>query len=282
MNNPSFRKPFCIAAQMCVLLLLFIATGNANAQNRHALVIGNSEYGSGFDLINPRNDALSIAEKLKSIGYNVHTEQALLDLELDPFNDELDRFLSEVEDGSSVMVYYAGHGAASQGSNFVIPILPDGVKLRSEADIRNHSVSLEGIVERVESRNPSGVNVFIFDACRDAPVENFSRSINMTGLTALDNRRQPQGSFIGFSTEYGQIAEDGPVDGNSPFATAMLNNLDRRAGLPIELFYKGVGDEVYRATNGKQFPIQEPKILGEYCLAQCENPGALPNALPEK
>lgn len=255
--------------QLLLLSMMFIFAGNAYSQNRHALVIGNSAYTSGHQLVNPRNDALAIAEKLQEIGYTVHTNQALLDLQLDPFNDALDNFLGSVEDGASVLVYYAGHGSASLGTNYLIPILPDGVKLRSDSDIRNHSVSIEGILERVEARNPTGVNVFFFDACRDAPVENFSRSINMTGLANLDSRRQPQGSFIGFSTEYGNIAMDGTANGHSPFAQAMLNNLDQFAGLPIELFYKNVGDDVYNATNGSQFPIQEPKIRGEYCLVDC-------------
>ena len=117
------------------------------------------------------------------------------------------------------------------------------------------------------------MNVFFFDACRDAPVESGTRSINMTGLSALNSVNQPQGSFIGFSTEYGNVAEDGDRNGHSPFAAAMLDNLDRRANQPIELFYKGVGDDVFRTTEGKQFPIQEPKIRGEYCLVDCQLPG---------
>jgi len=270
MKNYLLKNLYFSALRIGLLALTFIITSHANAENRHALVIGNGAYGSGHDLINPRNDAIAIAKKLNSIGYTVHTGQALLELNLDQFNNELDAFLGSIEDGSSVLVYYAGHGSASQGTNYLIPILPDGVKLRSDSDIRNHSVSIEGILERVEFRNPSGVNVLFFDACRDAPIENFSRSINMTGLAELDSRRQPQGSFIGFSTEYGRIAEDGEPDGHSPFAQAMLNNLDSRAGLPVELFYKSVADEVHNATNGNQFPIQEPKILGEHCLAECQ------------
>lgn len=267
------RSPKRIALRLWLLSTLLIFTNfvahSAHAQDRHALVIGNSDYSSGHHLVNPRNDALAIARKLQAIGYTVHSGQALLDLQLEPFNNALDDFLNTIEDGSSVLVYYAGHGSASQGANYLIPILPNGVKLRSESDIRNHSVSIEGILERVEARNPNGVNVFFFDACRDAPIENFSRTINLTGLSELDSRRQPQGSFVGFSTEYGSIAMDGTANGHSPFAQAMLNNLDQRASLPIELFYKSVGDDVYNATNGKQFPIQEPKIRGEYCLVDC-------------
>jgi len=253
-----------------IALCFFCFSAKAETENRHALIIGNSNYGSGFSLVNPRNDSTAIADKLTSIGYNVHKGGALHDLEIDELNNEIDAFLGSVKDGSSTLIYYAGHGAASTGSNFLIPILPDGVRLRSESDIRNRSVSLESILERTRQHNPSGVNVLLIDACRDAPVDNFSRSINLTGLTSLDNRRQPQGSFIGFSTEYGKVALDGDGSGYSPFAAALLNNLDTRAAAPIELFYKGVSRDVYRATSGQQFPIQEPKIRGDYCLIPCD------------
>lgn len=245
-------------------------SANSNSETRHALIIGNSNYGSGFSLSNPANDATAIAEKFTSIGYSVYKDRALVDLNIDEFNNEIDAFLGSIEDGSSILIYYAGHGSASAGENFLIPILPEGVRLRSESDIRNRSISLASILERIQRYNPAGVNVLLIDACRDAPVDNFSRSINLTGLTSLDTRWQPQGSFVGFSTEYGKVAVDGDGTGYSPFASAILNNLDTRADAPIELFYKSVSNEVYQTTSGQQFPIQEPKIRGDYCLIACK------------
>jgi len=264
-------KSLRLAFSIFLTFYLLVFSAFVKAEGRHALVIGNSEYGSGFSLINPLNDSNAIAAKLSSIGYEVHTGRALHDLQIDEFNDEIDSFLRNLEDGASTLIYYAGHGSASAGSNFLIPILPEGVRLRTESDIRNRSISLESIFERIQQHNPSGVNVMLFDACRDAPVDLGTRSINLTGLTSLDARFQPQGSFIGFSTEYGKVAVDG-IDSNfSPFAEAILNNLDTRADAPIELFYKSVSNEVYQATSGQQFPIQEPKIRGDFCLVDCES-----------
>ncbi len=267
------QAPCNVNSVVCLILLVLCLLGvsiNVKAETRHALIIGNSNYGSGFSLSNPLNDSTAIAEKLSSIGYSVHKDRALVDLNIDDFNNEIDSFLSSIEDGSSTLIYYAGHGSASAGENFLIPILPDGVRLSTESDIRNRSISLSSILERIQRYNPSGVNVLLIDACRDAPVDNFSRSINLTGLTSLDTRWQPQGSFVGFSTEYGKIAVDGVDSAYSPFASAILNNLDNRADEPIELFYKSVSNEVYQTTSGKQFPIQEPKIRGDYCLIPCK------------
>ena len=255
---------------ICTISSLFVSLPSHSA-SRHALVIGNSDYGSGYSLVNPLRDSTAIANKLSAIGYKVHGNGPLLDLRLEQFEDAIDSFLASLEDGSSTLIYYAGHGAASGGNNYLIPILPDGVRLRSEDDIRNRSVSLQGILERVESRNPNGVNVFFFDACRDAPVDSATRSINLTGLTSLNTARQPRGSFVGFSTEYGQLALDGDISGNSPFAAAVLDNLDTTSTAPIELFFKNITQQVYDSTDGSQFPIQESKLRGTHCIAECES-----------
>lgn len=251
-------------------LSLFALPSVSSATSRHALIIGNSQYSGGFELDNPRRDATAIADSLESLGYKIHRGNPQFDLQLDAFNNTIDEFLASVEDGSSTLVFYAGHGAASSGANYLIPILPAGVTLRSESDIRDRSISLQSILDRLESRNPSGVNVLFYDACRDAPVDNFSRSINLSGLVPLDTGRQPRGSFVGFSTEYGDVALDDDESGHSPFASAILNSLDDHATAPIELFYKSVVDQVYDSTSGQQFPIQESKIRGQHCIIQCE------------
>lgn len=259
-----------------VALLLFIGVSSTSyAAARHALVIGNSDYGLRYALETPESDSRAMATKLGAIGYEVHGGGALLDLSLDAFNDEFEAFLASVDDGDSTFIYYAGHGAASNGTNYLIPILPSGVRLRSDADIVNRTISLQGVLERVEDANSSGVNVFFFDACRDAPVENRTRSVNLSGLASLDAGRQPRGSFVGFSTEYGTLALDGDdPTGNSPFAMAVLDTLDSSADKPIELFYKEVTERVYDKTSGQQFPIQESKLRGEYCIVDCSFLGA--------
>jgi len=254
---------------LCMILCSICFTTATSAAERHALVIGNGDYGSGFSLENPQTDSRAIADKLAMLGYQVHRNGAIYDLELDQFHNAIDEFLSTIRDGDNTLIYYAGHGAASGGSNYLIPILPEGVTLRSDSDVRDRSISLQSILERVDAVNPSGVNVYFMDACRDAPVVSH-RSINLTGLTSLDNIFQPQGTFIGFSTEYGKLAVDDDGTGFSPFASAVLANLDTKPDQPIELFYKSISNDVFRSTQGEQFPIQEPKIRGAYCIVECE------------
>ena len=44
--------------------------------------------------------------------------------------------------------------------------------------------------------------------------------------------------------------------------------------MPIELFYKSVTEDVYDKTSGQQFPIQESKIRGDFCIVECKNVSA--------
>ncbi len=251
------------------IILATAAVGSVSASTRHALVIGNSNYSGGHRLVNPARDAKDMARQLKSMEYKVFRNRAQLDLQIDHFNETVNAFLRSVSDGDTALIYYAGHGASTDGQNYLIPILPDHIKLETRNDIRNRSISLQSIMERAELHNASGVNIFFVDACRDAPVErSLSRSINLTGMAALDQRTQPKGSFVGFATEYGALAEDGDSH-NSPFTEALLENMKTRADSPIELMYKNVSDSVFLKTAGRQFPIQEPKIQGNYCLVPC-------------
>ena len=75
-------------------LCLFSISSTAYSASRQALVIGNSNYGSGHGLVTPLNDSTAIADKLAAIGYQVHGGGAQLDLNLDQFNNEIDAFLS--------------------------------------------------------------------------------------------------------------------------------------------------------------------------------------------
>ena len=91
-----------VSLSLTVLWIMALSTV-ASAESRHALVIGNSSYGSGFGLVNPVNDANAIAKKLAEIGYQVHRGGALHDLQIDNFNQQIDSFLESVVDGLSLI-----------------------------------------------------------------------------------------------------------------------------------------------------------------------------------
>jgi len=67
-------------------------------------------------------------------------------------------------------------------------------------------------------------------------------------------RIEPGGStLVAFSAKEGTTADDG--DGrNSPFATALLANLNRR-GLEINFLFRRVRDQVMAQTGNRQEPF---------------------------
>jgi len=250
----------------------------AHAQERHALVIANSNYTGEYKLNNPIADGTAIASQLKMMGYKLYGGNVQKELGLASIGKTINDFFTGVPDGAHTLVYYAGHGVSLENQNFLIPILPKGVTLSSTVDVKNRAYSLQALLDEAGYSNPSGVNVMFIDACRDAPVDIKSRSVNMLdGMTRLNSASQPKGTFVGYSTEYGKKALDGPTGRNSPYAQELLHGLKYQAALPIEIFHRNLADRVYKRTSGKQYPIYEPKIRGEFCIVACD---ALTNQAP--
>jgi hypothetical protein len=86
-------------------------THQIGGAKRLALVIGNASYRNVTALKNPVNDARAVAERLRSVGYEVYLA---LDVDRDGMNDAIDGFLKHIEPGSETLVYYAGHGMEVQ------------------------------------------------------------------------------------------------------------------------------------------------------------------------
>ncbi|RKX81737.1 MAG: hypothetical protein DRP58_11420 [Spirochaetes bacterium] len=104
--------------------LLFAVTEPA----RKALVVGNSAYQAG-SLTNPENDAESIAEVLKSAGFEVilTTNRNLRQMEGD-----LRSFRQSINKGDVALFFYAGHGVQVDGKNYLLPVDNKGIADNSE------------------------------------------------------------------------------------------------------------------------------------------------------
>ncbi len=262
----------CVMRLFAVLVCFVLISGPGYAApEKHALIIANSDYAGEYKLNNPVNDAEAISNTLKMMGYKLYGDRVYKQLDLSLTSQTVNEFFTGVPDGAHTLVYYAGHGVSLENQNFLIPILPEGVGLENPIDVKNRTYSLQALLDEAGYSNPSGVNVMLIDACRDAPVNFAFRSVNMLdGMSPLDSLSQPKGTFVGFSTEYGKVALDGGDNGYSPYAEELLYGLQNQASLPIEIFHKNLADRVYKRTSGKQYPIYEPKIRGEFCLVSCD------------
>lgn len=226
--------------------ILFGSTASF-AENRLALVIGQSAYKSVPALPNPANDARAVSPMLADSGFSVTSAS---DLSQDEMRTGISDFASEVAAKGAdtvALVFYAGHGLQIDGENYLIPV---DIDPKREAGIPIQAVRLNDILNTLTSV-PSRMRILLFDACRNNPFPELSKTAGH-GLAIVDAKVGAPGTFVSFSTSPGAEAEDGS-GANSPYATALLATAEE-PGLPIEDTFKRVRLAVNKATEGRQTP----------------------------
>src|SRR2546427_1484970 len=111
------------------------------AQNRWALVIGNSAYGAEVgSLPNPVNDATDMAATLRPLGFEV---TLILNATRQQMEEALAAFRRQMRPGGVGLFYFAGHGAQVEGTNYLIPI---GANVAQAVTAKAESVSAEQVL----------------------------------------------------------------------------------------------------------------------------------------
>jgi hypothetical protein len=180
--------------QLAVLLLaLAMFAGSlvpATAEKRVALVIGNSGYQHTVALRNPSNDATDIAVRLRQLGFEVIDG---IDLPKRDMELRIREFASKLEASDVGLFFYAGHGLAVDGRNYLVPI---DARLKSETDLDFEAVELSLVLKQLE-RN-SRVSIVFLDACRDNPLAanlaQGTRSLAVARGLARVERAPPNGT----------------------------------------------------------------------------------------
>jgi Caspase domain len=223
------------------------------AEQRVALVIGNSKYQNTAPLANPDNDAQSVAELLNAAGFEVI---AATDLSQDDMIKVVQDFSTKIgEHGPDTvaMIYYAGHGVQVAGENYLIPV---DAKIASPSDLVDHSLRLVDLMATLETI-PSRLRIVMLDSCRTNPFPNIVD--DGRGLAIVD---APLHSIVGYSTSPGAEALDGG-NGHSPYTQAFLT-LAREPNLPIEQLFKRIRLHVSYATQGLQTPWESSSATSDF------------------
>ena len=150
---------------LAVPAALLLGAHSAAAENRLALVIGQSAYKSVPALPNPINDAKAVGQMLTNSGFEVSTAS---DLSQSHMRDTLGEFAGKVasKGGDTVaLVFYAGHGVQIDGENFLVPV---DVDPKRESDIPIQAVRLNDVLNTLTSA-PSKMRILMLDACRNNP-----------------------------------------------------------------------------------------------------------------
>ena len=233
------RDLFLLAAYSCL---------PASAQQRVALVIGNSDYKRAPLLSNPVNDASAIAALLQGAGFQV---ELLRDAGINDTRRALREFIDRTRDADVALLYFAGHGIEVDGENYLIPV--DAV-LERDIDVDDETISLDRLLRVVEPAKQ--LRLVILDACRDNPFRQsmrrtmVSRSLGR-GLAKVEPTTT--NTLIAFAAKAGSTAFDG-AGPNSPFTTALLHHLVE-PGLDLRIAFGRVRDEVMLKTDNKQEPF---------------------------
>src|SRR5262249_46804599 len=244
-------------------------SGDAWAEKRVALVIGNSAYQHAARLANPSNDATAVAKLIKDIGFDV------VDFRRDLVGTDLRRaireFSQQARDADVAIVFYAGHGMELNGANYLVPT---DAKLEQDFDVEDETVALDRFLSAVEPARR--LRLVILDACRDNPfVKRMKRTMATRavgqGLAKIDVTSTD--TLIAFAAKAGSVATDGEGT-NSPFTAALLKHLPT-PGLDIRLVFGRVRDDVLSSTRRRQEPFVYGS-LGGAGVALVSGPGLAP------
>lgn len=235
-----------------VILFALVSAAQSHAEDRLALLIGNSRYEHATPLLNPENDVGLVAESLKRAGFSVRAES---NLPLSAMKQAIDAFVAEAvaKPGAVVVLFYAGHGVQIDGENYILP-----VDLKVDRDLlAAGAVRVDGILKALEAAG-SRVQIVILDACRDDPFPEKARGLN-SGLKPEESKQQ--GRLIAFSTAPGKTALDGN-SGNSPYSSALAESI-LVPGLRLEEVFGRTRAKVKERTKNLQEPWETAALSAE-------------------
>jgi uncharacterized caspase-like protein len=199
---------------------------------------------------------------LRNVGFDV-VEGA--NLTRDKMTEKLLEFGKKAEGADVALFFYAGHGIAVNGTNYLLPIDAD---LKSEMDVKlGSAINIDLTLEQTMA--DAKVKLVFLDACRDNPfTRSLARSLGSTRSTAvakgLAQVNSAAGTMIAFSTQPDNVAQDGEGR-NSPFTAALLKYV-KTPNLEVEQMMKQVRVEVMAATQEKQVPWGHSSLIGDVYL----------------
>jgi hypothetical protein len=246
---------------LSVAAVLFSANV-AKADKRVAFVVGNGAYKNVAALPNPAIDAKSMAKVLRNVGFDVVEGS---NLTRDKMTEKLLEFGKKAEGADVALFFYAGHGIAINGTNYLLPVDAD---LKSEMDVKlGSAINIDVTLEQTMA--DAKVKLVFLDACRDNPfaakIKSNATTRSVSVQAGLAEMKSGEGTLIAFATGPGQTALDGEVGTNSPFTRALMANI-ASPGVEIQQAMTKVRAQVNEETNKNQLPWGHTNLIGSVYL----------------
>jgi len=252
------------------VLGILASTDAAKADRRVAFVVGNGAYKNVAQLPNPPVDAKAMAAVLRNVGFEVVEGT---NLTRDKMTERLLEFGKKAQGADVAVFFYAGHGIAISGTNYLLPIDAD---IKSEMDVKlGAAINIDLTLDQTMS--DAKVKLVFLDACRDNPfaakIKSNASTRSVSVQSGLAEMKSGEGTLIAFATGPGQTALDGQEGTNSPFTRALIANLTT-PGVEIQQAMTKVRAQVNEETNKGQLPWGHTNLIGSVYL----NPVAAPAA----
>jgi hypothetical protein len=250
------------------LICMLFAAGAAKADRRVAFVVGNGAYRNVAQLPNPPVDAKAMAAVLRNVGFEVVEGT---NLTRDTMTEKLLDFGKKAQGADVAVFFYAGHGIAIGGTNYLLPIDAD---VKSEMDVKlGAAINIDLTLDQTMS--DAKVKLVFLDACRDNPfaakIKSNSATRSVSVQSGLAEMKSGEGTLIAFATGPGQTALDGQEGTNSPFTRALIAHITT-PGVEIQQAMTEVRAQVNEETNKGQLPWGHTNLIGSVYL----NPVAAP------
>src|SRR5471030_2997859 len=251
---------------------MLVSANAAKADRRVAFVVGNGAYKNVTPLPNPPIDAKAMAGVLRNAGFDVVEG---INLTRDKMTERLLEFGKKTKGADVAVFFYAGHGIAVDGTNYLLPIDAD---IKSEMDVKlGNAINVDLTLD--QTMNDSKVKLVFLDACRHNPfaakIKANATTRSVSVQTGLAEMKSGEGTLIAFATGLGQTALDGQGGTNGPFTRALMANITQ-PGVEIQQAMTQVRAQVNEETKKGQLPGGHTNLIGAVYL----NPVAAPAGVP--
>src|SRR3989440_3640834 len=176
----------------------------AHAEKRVALVVGNNDYRNVPKLQKAVNDARTMGDTLKQLGFTVMVAE---NQNRQAFSQSLLAFDKAVDKGDTAFFFYAGHGFEIAGQNFLLPTDVPAATEGQEELVRDASILADRVIERLQNKG-ARTAILVFDACRNNPFERSGTRAVAGGGGLAPMTQLPEGVFSVFSAGPRQTALD--------------------------------------------------------------------------
>ena len=221
---------------------------------------GNSNYKYVNILKNPKNDASDIATILTLLGFKVNL---FFDLSISEMEKAFREYLIELEEYSTGLFFYAGHGMQIDGENCLVPV---DCKVIDKAGTILSCYKVNDYLRGMEAYKGK-TNICILDACRNNP---FAMTVRGIACGFAPFTVQPKGTIIAFSTSADNTASDG--QGNNGLYTSALKETLLIPNLKIEEVFKSTRIKVLELSNGEQISWEHSCLVGDFYFSVKEIP----------